>query len=198
MPDHLVGACTTQTEALNLCREHQPTLLITTQLLEEGSGLALVVEAKRLLPELRSLLFLQHQHQTLLEEALKTHSDGLVLEDEMGSGHVIAALRTVSRGGMYLEPKIARQLHGSEPKRDPGLSKRELEVMQWLTNGHNDHEIGEAMHISADTVKYHLKQIYQKMGIHNRTRAAISLVLMGLVAPPRLPSPQQELKTPSE
>jgi DNA-binding NarL/FixJ family response regulator len=185
MPDQLVGSCTTLEEALRACRDRDPSLLITTQLLEEGSGLDLVVEAKRILPELRTLLFLQYNHLALLEEAVKTHSDGIVLESEMGSGHVMAALRTVSKGGLYLEPTIARVLHGSTSARNPGLSPRELEVMQEVANGHNDREIGERLHIATDTVKYHLKQVYHKLNVHTRTRAAISLVLLGIIEPPR-------------
>jgi DNA-binding NarL/FixJ family response regulator len=189
MPDRLAGACTTLQEALDICRHKAPTLLVSTQLLEQGSGLELVVQAKAMLPELRSLLFLQYDHRALLEEAVKTHSDGIVLESEIGSGHVMAALRTVSQGGVYLEPKIAQQLHGSRRGRDPGLTPRELEVMQEVVNGHNDRAIGEVLHLATDTVKYHLKQVYQKLNLHSRTRAAISLVLLGLVAPskPLLP-----------
>jgi DNA-binding NarL/FixJ family response regulator len=185
MPERLVGSCTTLHEGLKACRDRDPSLLITTQLLEEGSGLELIVEAKRILPELRTILFLQYDHRALLEEAVKTHSDGIVLESEMGSGHVMAALRTVSKGGLYLEPKIARELHGSTQGRNPGLSPRELEVMQEVANGHNDREIGERLHIATDTVKYHLKQVYLKLNVHTRTRAAISLVLLGIIAPPR-------------
>jgi len=191
MPERLAGSCTTLEEALLICREKQPTLLITTQLLEEGSGLELVVQAKRLQPALRSLLFLQYDHRTLLEAAVNTHSDGIVLESEMGSGHVITALHTVSKGGFYLEPKIAAELHGSSRGRNPGLSARELEVMQEVANGLNDREIGQRLHIATDTVKYHLKQVYQKLSVHSRTRAAISLMLMGLVSPPRPLLPQQ-------
>lgn len=185
MPDHLAGCCTTIEEALQLCQDREPSLLIATQLLERGTGLQLISEAKRMLPQLRTLLFLQYSHRTLLEEAVKTHSDGIVLESEMGSGHVIAALRTVSKGGVYLEPKIARELHGSLKGRDPGLTSRELEVMQEVAHGHNDREIGERLHIAVDTVKYHLKQVYHKLNVHSRTRAAISLVLLGLIDPPR-------------
>jgi DNA-binding NarL/FixJ family response regulator len=184
MPNRLAGSCTTQREAISACQKQQPTLLICTQLLEEGSGLELVTEAKRLLPELRTLLFLQHDNRALLEQAVKTHSDGIVLEAEMGSGHVMHAIRTVSKGGMYLEPGIAEQLHGSLASRDPGLSNRELEIMQEVAAGLNDREIGEQLHLATATVKYHLKQVYQKLNAHSRTRAAISLVLMGLIAPP--------------
>jgi DNA-binding NarL/FixJ family response regulator len=185
MPDHLVGSCTTLEEALQHCRRHHPTLLVTTQLLEQGSGLELVTQAKRLQPELRTLLFLQYDHQALLAQAVKTHSDGIVLESQIGSGHVITALRTVSKGGVYLEPSIARQLHGSERGHDPGLTARELEVMAQVAQGLNDREIGLTLHLATDTVKYHLKQVYLKLQIHSRTRAAISLVLLGLVPPPQ-------------
>lgn len=184
MPQRLVGACTTYREAIELVAQRAPTLLITTQLLERGSGLDLVTEAKRQLPELRSLLFLQHDHPSLLEEAVKTHSDGILLESEMGSGHVMTAIRVVSQGGMYLEPRIARLLHGSRRLSDPGLTRRELEVMQQVVLGYNDREIGAALHLATDTVKHHLKQVYLKLNAHNRTRAAIALVLMGLLEPP--------------
>lgn len=184
MPQRLVGCCTTQVEALQVCREHRPSLLVTTQLLEEGSGLELVQQAKAMLPELRTLLFLQHSHRPLLEQAVRTHSDGIVLEATIGSGHVLAALTTVSKGGMYLEPRIASALHGSVNGQDPGLTAREREVMREVAAGHNDREIGERLHLATDTVKYHLKQVYRKLQVHSRTRAAISLVLMGLVEPP--------------
>ncbi len=66
MPERLVGSCTTLHEGLKACRDRDPSLLITTQLLEEGSGLELIVEAKRILPELRTILFLQYDHRALL------------------------------------------------------------------------------------------------------------------------------------
>ena len=188
--ERLTGACTTQAEAIQLCSENPPSLLIATQLLEQGNGLALVVAAKQKLPNLRTLLFLQHDHRTLLEHAVNTHSDGIVLEGEMGSGHVIQAMRTVSNGGFYLEPRIAHELHGSRKGHNPDLTSRELEVMQHIAVGLNDREIADILHLATDTVKYHLKRVYTKLGVHNRTRAAISLVVMGLVEPPRplLPS----------
>jgi DNA-binding NarL/FixJ family response regulator len=57
--------------------------------------------------------------------------------------------------------------------------------MQVVATAHNDREIGERLHIATDTVKYHLKQVYHKLNVHTRTRAAISLVLLGIIAPPR-------------
>jgi len=191
MPEHLAGSCTTFSEALKLFTERRPTFVICTQLLEEGSGLELVRRIKAIDPHLPTLLFLQHANKPLFQEAVATHSDGIVLETEMGSGHVVEALRTVSGGGVYLEPVIAEALAGSQQSRNPGLTARELEVMQQVVCGLNDREIGETIYLSTDTVKYHLKQVYSRLGVHNRTRAAISLVLMGLVAPPTPLIPEQ-------
>jgi DNA-binding NarL/FixJ family response regulator len=185
MPEHLAGACTTFKEGLDLIVSKQPTLVIATQVLEEGSGLDLISAVKEISPGLPTLLFLQHRNQPLYQEAVNTHSDGIVLESEMGSGHVIKAIEIVLKGGMYLEPLIAHALAGSSLDRNPGLTPRELEVMKYVVCGLSDREIGEEIHLAMDTVKYHLKQVFSKLGIHNRTRAAISLVLMGLVPPPR-------------
>lgn len=182
--DRLVGSCTTYDEALAQLERLPPTLLISTQLLEEGSGLTLVQTAKQRLPEMRSLLFLQHDNLPLVEQALATHSDGILLEKEMGSGHAMAAIRTVSAGGFYLDPVLAAQVVGSRRRGDLQLSRRELEVMQQVVYGFNDREVGVQLHLTVNTIKTHLKEVYQKLGVHNRTRAAIALLLMGLVNPP--------------
>ena len=65
----------------------------------------------------------------------------------------MAALRTVSKGGLDLNPKIARRLRGSTKGRNPGLSRCELELMQEVANGHNDREIAERLHLATDTVE---------------------------------------------
>jgi DNA-binding NarL/FixJ family response regulator len=184
MPEHLSGSCTTSAEALELFARKRPTLVISTQLLEEGSGIELISAIKERDPHMRTLLFLQHNNLPLYHQAVKTHSDGIVLETEIGSGHIVQAIKTVSKGGMYLEPCIAKALAGSALLKDPGMTARELEIMHYVVCGFNDREIGEKIYLATDTVKYHLKQIYAKLGIHNRTRAAITMVLMGLVEPP--------------
>lgn len=187
----LAGSFTTEAEALQQLEAELPTLLICTQLLEEGSGLALITAAKALQPELRTLLFLQHDNLPLLEMALATHSDGILLEKDLGSGQAMAAIRTVTRGGFYLDSTIATRMVGRRSGTGLQLSQRELDVMQQVVYGLNDKDVGIQLHLTVNTVKTHLKEVYQKLGVHNRTRAAIALLLMGLVAPPEplLPEP---------
>ena len=180
----LVGSFTTEAEALQQLDQTLPTLLICTQLLEEGSGLRLIETAKARHPELHTLLFLQHDNLPLLEKALATHSDGILLEKGMGSGQAMTALRTVTRGGFYVDRHLASRVVGSRRGSGLQLSQRELEVMQQVVFGLNDRDVGTQLHLTVNTVKTHLKEVYQKLGVHNRTRAAIALLLMGLVNPP--------------
>ena len=182
---HLAGSCTTSTEADKLLQEKVVSLLITTQILEEGSGIELIKKAKTLHPEIKTLLFLEHSNTSLFEAAIGTNSDGIVLESEMGTGHVIEAIRRISEGGFYLEPLIAEALSGSWEGLNHKLSEREIEVMQRVVYGQTDKEIGESLYCTSDAVKYHLKHVYNKLGVHNRTRAAICVLLMGLVDPPK-------------
>lgn len=182
--NRLVGSFTTEAEALHQLDQTTPTLLICTQLLEEGSGLALIEAAKARHPDLRTLLFLQHDNLPLLEKALATHSDGILLERAMGSGQAMTALRTVTRGGFYVDSSLATRVVGSRRGSGLQLSQRELEVMQQVVYGLNDRDVGVQLHLTVNTVKTHLKEVYLKLGVHNRTRAAIALLLMGLVDPP--------------
>ena len=181
----LLGAVTCEDEALRLVRRHHPTLLISTGVLEQGNGFSLVQKAKACDPSLRTILILQHQNRRLYEQAIATHSDGILVEPLMGRGHLLLALRSVCAGCIYLEPEVGAVLRGSHPGIDPGLTDRELEVMQEVVNGLSDRQIGEVLFLAPDSVKYRLKQVYLKLGLHNRTRAAIAVLLMGLVDPPR-------------
>lgn len=182
--DRLVGSFTTEAEGLKQLELNPPTLLIATQLLEEGSGLSLIETAKSRHPDLRTLLFLQHDNLPLAEKALATNSDGILLERDLGSGQAMSAIRTIIRGGFYMDRTLATQVVGSRRKTDLQLSPRELDVMQHVVLGLNDRDIGLALHLTVNTVKTHLKEVYQKLGVHNRTRAAIALLMMGLVTPP--------------
>lgn len=185
MPERLCGSCTCLSEALELCVTHQPSLLIATQILEDGSGIDLIRSARQHCKDLKTILFLQQENRVLFEQAVAVHPDGLLLESQIGSGHVIMALKVVSSGAMYLEPVIATCLHATENTTTDQLTERELQVMQRVVYGLTDRVIAQDLHLATETVKHYLKQVYQKLGVQNRTRAAIAMLLMGLVQPPR-------------
>lgn len=180
----LIGSVTRLDEALRLIHRKRPTLLICSERLEDGTGISLIQHAKAFDHHLKVLLFLEHRNPMLYASALAAHPDGIMLEPLLGRGYLLLALRMICEGGMYLEPEIAATLHGSSSDGDPGLSVRELEVMQQVVHGLSDRQIAEHLKIAIPTVKHHLQQVYQKLAVHNRTRAAIALLLLGIVEPP--------------
>lgn len=180
----LIGCVTDVDEALKLVYRHRPTLVICTERIEGGTGVELVGKIKSFKPDIKVLLFLEHSNGVLFSHALAVHPDGIMLEPSLGRGYLLLALSTICAGGMYLEPEIASVLHGSSSHLDPGLTERELEVMQQVVHGLSDRQIAAHLMIALPTVKHHLQQVYQKLAVRNRTRAAIALLLLGIVQPP--------------
>ena len=87
-------------------------------------------------------------------------------------------------GGIPMTSTIARKVVESfrqtisRDADEPTLSRREIEVLQALTKGSSNKEIGDALNVTTETVRWHLKQIYEKLHVHGRTQAALKYMGM--------------------
>jgi RNA polymerase sigma factor (sigma-70 family) len=107
--------------------------------------------------------------------ALKNGALGYLLKDSTGK-EILAALEDIAKGGSPMSPYIARRVieslqHTREKKITELLSDREQEVLDLLSQGLMYKEIAEKLFISHETVKQHIKKIYQKLHVQNRTEA---------------------------
>ncbi len=107
--------------------------------------------------------------------ALKNGALGYLLKDSKGED-ILAALESLNNGGSPMSPYIARRVTASFQKRQEKkvtdiLSDREHEVLQQLAQGLIYKEIGEKLFISHETVKQHIKHIYQKLHVQNKIEA---------------------------
>lgn len=107
--------------------------------------------------------------------ALKNGALGYLLKDSSGD-QILAALDDLQQGGSPMSPYIARRVIASfqqpkEKKVSELLSEREQEVLQQLAEGLIYKEIGEKLFISHETVKQHIKHIYQKLHVQNKVEA---------------------------
>jgi DNA-binding NarL/FixJ family response regulator len=80
---------------------------------------------------------------------------------------------------LALPAGVAQRL--AERERRPALTQRETEVLHFLTKGFGNREIATSLHVSEDTVKCHLKSVYCKLGVQDRTAAAVSALRHGIV-----------------
>jgi DNA-binding NarL/FixJ family response regulator len=176
----LVGVATTEEEGFDLVRKHRPSLLIVSQHLQEGTGLSLVARTESLEPCIRTLLVADDDNEVLVREALARGCDGICFE----STRFMPALRVVAGGGVYYPRQVAQELRRQTSQQDPvePLTERERTVLNGLMLGMTDRQISRQLVVSPETVKTHVKHIYQKLGVDNRTKAVVKSIAAGLIS----------------
>ncbi len=182
----LVGGATTVDEALQVQQKNHPDILITSEDLESGYGIRLVEKAKNYSPELKALIFLQRETPEVVQEAMEAGADGVMFISSIGTGDgdFINALSTANSGGIYY-PRSVREAATAKVKSAPvlvdPLSERELDVIRCIIRGMRNIEIADALFISSETVKSHVSTVIQKLGVRDRTQAAVFAMTHGLI-----------------
>ena len=182
----LVGGATTEDEALQIQLESNPDLLITSEDLERGYGIRLVEKAKRQSPNLKALIFLSRETPAVVQEAMEAGAGGVMFISSIGTGDgdFIHALSTTNSGDIYY-PRAVLDAATAKVKPAPilvdPLSERELEVIQCIIRGMKNTEIADSLFVSAETVKSHVSTAIHKLGVRDRTQAAVFALTHGLV-----------------
>ena len=169
--------------ALDAMRPLQPDLAVVDLTLGKGSGLQLIKDIRDQLPRTRVLVLSMHEELGFVERALRAGARGYVMKRE-STTHLVNALRTVHRGGIYADAavlaKLAEKLVG-RPKSTAHagmdlLSDRELDVFRRLGEGHSTKRIAKDCGVSPKTVQTYCARIKEKLAIDDaanlRTAAA--------------------------
>jgi DNA-binding NarL/FixJ family response regulator len=199
----MIGAVTTAAEAMALCEQYNPQMLITTDQLEDEDGFTLVEQAHKRWPQLPILLVLKQLSTPRLRQALAAGSQGIITDKLFMEGHVYAALKALLKGNRYHDPKLAALLKKEHYGWDPQLTNQQLKILELVVAGRTDREIAAELTIPFDTVRNHLKLTYRELGASNRTQAGITSIRLGLVksklyessAPPNILSDATALLT---
>ena len=200
-PDlEVVGEAENGREALELCRELRPDLVLMDVRMPEMDGLQATRAIKREQPTIGILVVTTHENPEYLFEALRAGAAGYVLKDAP-KRRLIDAIRRAVSGESPLNQELATRLirrladearRDAEPAPEPKkhqepsfevLTARELEVLGLLARGQSNPEIARNLVISKGTVKVHVQHIIAKLGVSDRTQAAIRAIDLRLVAP---------------
>lgn len=166
------GTATNAADALTLVERTAPDLVVTDLTLPGRSGLDLIKDLIALRPELRILVISMHDETLWAERCLKAGAKGYVMK-ESDSATMVAAIRQVLDGGIYLSPRLAARVisafassrpRGSEVSPLEKLSDREFEVFRLFGEGQTAKEIAARLNLSPKTVAVHRDHIKQKMG----------------------------------
>jgi len=174
-PD-LVGACTTEAEAVELIERLRPELLVTHDRLEKGDGLSLTRRARALEPGLQVLMIVCRPEQFDREAALAAGCTALCDARRLGGGSVVLALQCLLQNNEFVEASLRHP--GPRP---PRLSPREHQVLQGLDDGLSNAELAGHLGLRPHTVKGYVRQLLDKLGARNRTEAVALAFQTGLL-----------------
>jgi DNA-binding NarL/FixJ family response regulator len=166
-------------KALERLSARPPDMLVVDIRLPGMNGVELIAALKPAFPNLPILVLTMYDESDLIFDALKAGASGYLLKRAAGE-ELCDAVRQVQRGGAPMSPSIARKvvLSFSAPPSVTGpeatpLSPREEEILSLLANGALYKEIASELGISLDTVRTHLRRIYEKFHVHTRTEAVV-------------------------
>lgn len=189
-PDfEVVGEAGDGVEAVRLAADLSPDVVLMDLTLPGLGGLDAIRRVKQDSPAARVLVLTMHDDETYIEEAFKAGAAGYVVK-KAADTELLAAIRTVARGEMFLHPSLAGavvrsllregQADGPEPRLDP-LSERETEVLRLIALGHSNREIAARLSLSVKTVETHKARIMEKLGLRGRAELVRYALARGMI-----------------
>ncbi len=172
------GAFPTAEEAIIRVPQAKPDVLLMDINLPGMSGIECVRKLKAQMPKLQILMLTMYEDDEKVFQSLVAGASGYLVK-RTSPAELLKAIEEVHGGASPMSGKIARtvveyfqKLQDGSPQEDY-LSKREEEILNLLVKGYRYKEIAEALTISFETVRSHLKNIYDKLHVHSRTEAVV-------------------------
>jgi len=183
-------------EALAAIERSQPQLLILELDSQPGEpdGFEVMRRAKTLAPALRSIVLSAHHDTAHIDSALAAGAAAYVVKTAHPDD-VASAVRQAFDHSVYLAggprpiggPPAAGQAPAAQTA--AGLTRRELEILRLVAEGHSNSQLARMLWVTEQTVKFHLSNIYRKLGVSNRTEASRWAQLNGLLSQ-QTPAPE--------
>jgi DNA-binding NarL/FixJ family response regulator len=178
-PDmRLVAEAANGREALERFREHQPDVTLMDLRLPGMSGIDALIAIRAEFPAARVVMLTTFEGDVEIQRALQAGARGYLLKT-MPPGDLLAGIREVHAGRKHIPTAIAA--HIAERMGDETLTARELAVLEQLAAGHRNRDIALRLFISEETVKVHVKHIFEKLAAKDRTAAVAIALRRGVI-----------------
>ena len=171
----IVGSATTGEEALRSLEELRPDLLLLDLQMPEGSGMDVLRAVRSDGLTLRVVLLTAGIEDPALMEAYALKVDGMVLKNS-DPAYLIECLDAVGAGRSWIDPELKERiarLADRAPAERPALAPRERELIKCVSQGLRNREIAKQLGVTEGTVKVYLHNVFDKLGVKNRTELAI-------------------------
>ena len=172
----VVGMTTSAEEGLELIEEHEPDVLVAEISTDDGAGegISYLLRAREQQPELKIIVLSNSNDPQHIDAAFAAGAAGYVLK----SAHpedVALAIRQAFEHSIYLaDARVSLVTNSGRQASDAAseLTRRELEILQLVAEGHTNATLAKMLWVTEQTVKFHLSNIYRKLNVSNRTEAS--------------------------
>ena len=196
----VVGEARDGKEAVLMCEELRPDLVLMDVSMPVMDGIEATRRLKESLPSTVVLVVTAHEEEGIMLEAIRAGAAGYVLKGD-DPLRLVSAVREALSGESPMDPRLAARLlrrlaaEGRSPDGRPepekeraaprrpavSLTPRELEVLGRVVAGKTNRLIAQELHMSLSTVKRHLERVVSKLGVSDRTQAAVRAIELGLL-----------------
>jgi two-component system NarL family response regulator len=165
-------------ESVELFRRTNPDIVLMDLRLPGMGGVEAIIALRKEFPDCRVIVLTTYDCDEDIYRACQSGAQSYLLKDT-SVDEIVATIRAVAAGEHRLPSTVARLL--AQRLRREELSQRELDVLQYLAKGHSNKEIAAGLFLSEETVKTHLKSLFSKLGVQDRTKAVLAAVRHGIV-----------------
>ena len=173
-------------ECIEKLLEIKPEILLLDINMSKKNGIEVLKEIKSKNIDAKVLILTVHESIEYLLKAVELGADGYIMKDSE-SAELKKAISVIMNGESYIQPNLIPALNNRLVARDmdkdkiESLTSRELEVLIQVANGMFNKEIATSLNISERTVKNHISNIFKKIGVFDRTQAAVFAIKNDLI-----------------
>lgn len=177
-PDfEVVGQTGSGTAVAELVESSRPEVVLLDARLPDVSGVEVCRQLSRSHPGVSVVILTTYTDRELVQECLAAGARGYVVKD-VERFSLKESIRAVHRGHAVLAPQVAghvieRMRRPQPEEQTPALNASQVAILRLMSRGHSNREIAAEVHLSENTVKTHVQEIFRKLGVRNRVEAAI-------------------------
>jgi DNA-binding NarL/FixJ family response regulator len=183
----VVGSAQDGAEAVELAEQKRPDLILMDLKMPGVNGIEATRRIRAKFPEIKILVLTTYDEDEWVFDAIRAGASGYLLKDTPRQ-KIVEAIRGTMEGKSFVDPAVAGKMMAqiSSNQKQPvsvlaeKLTERELDVLRLIAKGFNNADIAAQLHLSEGTVRNHVSAILEKLGVSDRTQAAVIAIQHGM------------------